>query len=236
MSRPLAARARGGRVVRLRAAALIAGGLLLPAGPARAQLPVLALPDGPADEAAAGVADWAQWAEEEGGLERVRIAIMTEIARSSAAEGTLWAALLTVLEQVEGPASAEAIRAVGLAIEAEGLAAADRIMEALPGAGPEGRAALLALAAHLAEREDQARAAELRGALLRSHPEAPEATEARLLLAVWLLRTEGREAEALALLEALITGAPTHPLAPEARRLFEANRAAGPGAPAAGAR
>ncbi len=218
--------ARGGRVVGRRVVALVATGLLLPAGAARAQLPGLALPDAPADEAAA-VAEWAAWAEEEGGLERARVAIMTEIARSSAADGTLWAALLTVLEQVEGPASAEAIRAVGLAIEAEGLAASDRIMEALPGAGPEGRASLLALAAHLAELEDEARAAELREALLLGHPEAPEATEARLLLAAWFLRGEGRVEEGVALLEALITGTPAHPLAPEARRLFEAARADG---------
>ena len=228
--------ARVGHLVLLGVAHLAAAAVLLPAGAARAQLPGLALPAAPAGEAA-GVSEWAGWVEEEGGLERVRVAIMTEIARSSASEGTLWAALLTVLEQVEGPAAAEAIRAVGLAVEAQGLVASNRIMEALPGAGAEGRASLLALAAHLAEREDEARAAELREALLGGHPEVPEAAEARLLLAAWLLRTAGREDEGMAHLEALITGAPAHPLAPEARRLFEAHRAGGPeGAGGDGAR
>ena len=57
-------------------------------------------------------------------------------ARERAADGTLWAALLTVVEQVDGPAAAEAILAVGIAAaEAEGLAASARIMETLPAAG-----------------------------------------------------------------------------------------------------
>ena len=203
---------------------LAAVALLADAGTSRAQLPAVALPEAPEEGSAPGVADWADWVGDEGGLERVRVAIMAEIARASAAEGTLWAALLTVLEQVDGPTAAEAILAVGTAAEAEGLAASARIMETLPAAGAEARASLLALAAHLAEIEDGARAAELREALLGSHPDAPESIEARLLLAAWLLENSGREEEGIAHLETLITSAPSHSLAPEARRLYDANR------------
>ena len=217
-------RTGGGRVARSAAAVLSAAALLGGPEPSWAQLPAVVLPDAPAEGSAPGVADWAEWVGEEGGLERARVAIMAEIARASAADGTLWAALLTVVEQVDGPAAAEAILAVGIAAEAEGLAASARIMETLPAAGAEARASLLALAAHLAEIEDAARAAELREALLGSHPDAPESIEARLLLGAWLLETSGREEEGLAHLETLITSAPSHSLAPEARRLYDANR------------
>ena len=224
MSRPRR-EAGGGGAVRRAAFILAAAALLAGPGTSWAQLPAVVLPDAPEEGSASDVADWAEWVGEEGGLERARVAIMAEIARASAAEGTLWAALLTVLEQVDGPTAAEAILAVGIAAEAEGLAASARIMETLPVVGAEARASLLALAAHLAEIEDGARAAELREALLGSHPDAPESIEARLLLATWLLQTSGREGEGIAHLETLITSAPSHSLAPEARRLYDANRA-----------
>ena len=218
-------RTGGGSMVRTAALVLAAAALLAGPGTSRAQLPAVVLPDAPEEGSAPGVADWAEWVAEEGGLERARIAVMAEIARASAAEGTLWASLLTVLEQVDGPTAAEAILAVGMAADADGLAASARIMETLPAAGAEARASLLALAAHLAEVEDVARAAELREALLGSHPDAPESIEARLLLGAWLLETSGREEEGLAHLETLITSAPFHSLAPEARRLYDASRA-----------
>ena len=224
MSRPRR-EAGGGGAVRAAAFILAAAALLGGPGVSRAQLPAVVLPDAPEEGSAPGVADWAEWVGEEGGLERARVAIMAEIARASAAEGTLWAALLTVLEQVDGSTAAEAILAVGIAAEAEGLAASARIVETLPAAGAEVRASLLALAAHLAEIEDGERAAELREALLGSHPDAPESIEARLLLAAWLLETSGREEEGIAHLETLITSAPSHSLAPEARRLYDASRA-----------
>ena len=216
-------RTGGGRRGPTAVLVLAAAALLAAPDASRAQLPAVALPDAPEEGSAPGVADWAEWVGEEGGLERARVAVMAEIARASAAEGTLWASLLTVLEKVDGPTAAEAILAVGTAADADGLAASARIMETLPAAGAEARASLLALAAHLAEIE--ARAAELREALPGSHPDAPESVEARLLLGAWLLETSGREEEGLAHLEALITSAPSHSLAPEARRLYDANRA-----------
>ena len=144
----------------------------------------------------------------------------------SAAAGTLWASLLTVLEKVERADSGGGDPGCG---DGGRRRRAGRFGpdhgDALPAAGAEARASLLALAAHLAETEDVARAAELREALLGSHPDAPESVEARLLLGAWLLETSGREEEGLAHLEALITSAPSHSLAPEARRLYDANRA-----------
>ena len=215
----------GGGAARIRALVLAAAALLAGPGSSRAQLPAVVLPDAPEEGSVPGVADWAEWVGEDGGLERARVAIMAEITRASAAEGTLWAALLTVLEQVDGPTAAAAILAVGTAADDDGLAASARLMETLPVAGAEARASLLALAAHLAETEDGARAAELREALLGSYPDAPESIEARLLLAAWFLETSGREEEGIAHLERLITSAPSHSLAPEARRLYDASRA-----------
>jgi hypothetical protein len=81
----------------------------------------------------------------------------------------------------------------------------------------------MALAAHLADLEDAARAAEIRRLLVTAHPEAGEAPEARLRRARYLLNQDDSRAEGLALLEELIVSDPEHPMAPEARRLYQAN-------------
>ena len=169
------------------------------------------------------VEELAGWVEDERGLERVRIAIMARIAGLPSDEGTIWAQLLTVVEQVDVAAAPGAIRAVGMGTESGGLAGSDLLMEGLDRIPEADRAPLLALAAHLAATQDQARAAELRERLLREHPDALEATEARLLQAIWLLEGGERAEDGLQLLEELIVGSPRHPLAPEARRLYEAN-------------
>ena len=87
----------------------------------------------------------------------------------------------------------------------------------------------MALAALLADEEDTERGAEIRRMLVTAYPDATEAPEARLRRAKYLLGEDQSSTEALALLEAVIVSDPEHPMAPEARRLYQANG----GAPAA---
>ena len=169
------------------------------------------------------VPELASWAEEgEPGLTQAREEILRRIASLPAAEATIWLQLLTVLQDAEGPLAATAILAVGRGEEGDGVAGAEMLLAQLGGSRSSHRPQLLALAAQLAEAQDRGLASDIRGRLIEEDPDAPEAAEARLLRAEWLLAEGDRPADALQLLEELIVGSPQHPLAPEARRLYEA--------------
>lgn len=94
---------------------------------------------------------------------------------------------------------------------------------------PEGQglAPLLGLAAGLARSVDPERAARLHERLLEHRPESIEAPRAALELARYLLDQPERAGEGLALLEELLVRTPTHPVAPQARRLRQAALARG---------
>ena len=169
------------------------------------------------------VEDLALWVEQEGGVERVREAILTRIMALPSREATIWVQLLSVVEQVDVSSAPEAMRAVGMGAESRGLSGSEVVMDGLSGVPVADRAPLLALAAHLAEMEDERRAGEIRAKLLEEYPDAPEATEVRFLQAGWFLRGGDRILDGMRLLEELIVGTPQHPLAPEARRLYEVN-------------
>lgn len=171
------------------------------------------------------VEELAVWAGPDGEPARVREGILDRIeARGATGEQTvLWLRLLRVLDEVEPTVAAAAVRAVGLGVERDGGAGSDLLMESLEEASATARAPLLSLAAQLADQEDERRGAEIRARLLEEYPDADEAAEATFLRARWLLGSGDLREEGMRLLEAFIVEAPGHPLAPEARRLYEAN-------------
>lgn len=179
-------------------------------------------PQGPT--AGPTIEELAEWAGPDGDTDRARDGILTRLqARPAGAEATLWVGLLGMIDDVEPPVAAAAVRAVGLLEEGRGEEGADLVMDELSGATEEIAPALLAFAAHLADPNDGRKAAEIRGRLLESYPDAREAPEATILRARWLLQSEDLKAEGMHLLEQFIIDRPEHPLAPEARRLFETN-------------
>jgi hypothetical protein len=153
----------------------------------------------------------------------------TSLARLAATlppdRATLWVQLLALVERLGPEGGHIAARAVRLADQgdfAAGLSLLDRQRGAVPEAE---RPALIALAAHLADRVDPEAGAERRRRLVAGWPDALEAPEAQLLLARHLVRDAERRAEGIEILEDLLVRRPNHPLAPEARRLrLEATR------------
>lgn len=138
---------------------------------------------------------------------------------------TLWIQLLATAERTGVEAGGLAARAVARADERDPPGGVALLLESLGGELPErDQSALLALATHLLAERDPARAAELRRQLIQEWPEALEVPEAQVELARHLL-DQGSEAarfEARETLEALLLRRPSHPLAPEARRLRQA--------------
>lgn len=206
-----------GNRVRTLARGACLGGLLL-------VLPLLTSTYAHAQEVPS-IDELAEWAGSEEDAALLREGIGRRVAMASPAEATLWIQLLAVVESVDSELAPVAVRAVGLAMDAQGRDGSVLILDALSDEPAEGEAPLLALAAHLADPEDPGHAAEIRARLVQAHPEATETPEARLLLArFYLSGTDARREEALRMLEELIVQLPTHPVAPEARRLYEANR------------
>jgi hypothetical protein len=166
----------------------------------------------------------ATWAAPGGDPQRASDAILEHVAQERTGErATLWVQLFEVVDKVQPGSAERAVRAVGFGLDGEGVEGAELLMNGAGAAPAAERPALMALAAHLADLEDVARGAEIRRLLVAAHPDATEAPEARLLRARYLLGEDDSSSEALALLEALIVGDPEHPMAPEARRLYEAN-------------
>ncbi len=135
---------------------------------------------------------------------------------------TLWIQLLATAERTGVEAGGLAARAVARADERDAPGGVALLLQGLDGGLPEeDRAALLALASHLLTDPEPVRAAELRRRLIREWPDALEIPEAQVQLARHLLGQGGEAAreEAVEILEALLLRRPSHPLAPEARRL-----------------
>ncbi len=182
------------------------------------------------------IEEMAGWAEEgEAGVERVRSAVLARVTALPSERATIWVQLLSVIEAVDPSVAPVAIRAVGLGIDSQAAAGSELLLNALQAAPVSDRAALLSLAAQIADAGDSALAGEIRDRLLEEHPDAPEATEARLVQAGWYLADGDRPDDGLRLLEELIVGSPQHPLAPEARRLYQANGGRGGSGPGSGA-
>lgn len=147
------------------------------------------------------------------------------LADSAAAdEATLWAQLLVITERADVSSAPVAVRAVALGVTGLGPEGAEVLVKALPGIRAEDRAALLALAVLLAERDDPLRAAELRERFLAEYPDAPEMPEVALRQARWLVSINSRREEGVRLLEELIVKVPNHPVIPEARRIYQLHR------------
>jgi hypothetical protein len=162
-------------------------------------------------------------ADTEGGVEEAQMALRSQISDLPSGDATLWVQLYGVLGRVEPSVAPDVIRAVRLGKLAQGIAGAELIVGVLPQAGETDAPVLLALAAQIAATEDESRAGEIRRSFLASYPDAPEAIEVMLIQAQWLLEGEDGKEEAIRLLEELIVSMPQHPLAPEARRLYEAH-------------
>ncbi len=154
------------------------------------------------------------------GLEGIRL----HIAQRSSEGATLWLQLLATVDRIDARLAPAAVRAVALGEEGMGVQGAELISETLDDADCEDRPPLLALAALLSEEDDPEIAAALRGRLLKEHSDAFEVPETRFRQARWLLAQEERREEGLDLLETLIVEGPNHPVAPEARRLFQQER------------
>jgi hypothetical protein len=165
----------------------------------------------------------ATWAAA-GDKDQLQDAILAYVGQERTGEtAALWVQLFAVIEGAQAASSERAVRAVGLGLDDDGLEGAELLMNGVTGAPAAEQAPLMALAAHLADLEEPERGAEIRRVLVAAHPDASEAPEARLLRARYLLEEEDSRPEGLALLEELIVKDPEHPMAPEARRLYQAN-------------
>ena len=124
------------------------------------------------------------------------------------------------------PPAADLVAEAGVrAHEGKGDEAAGVLSDAVDQVAEGERPTLLAEAARLADAGDTA--AELRTRLIHEYPDAPEAAEASLALARWHATTPDGRAEAIRLLEDLVTRAPNAAVAPDARRELERLRKAG---------
>ena len=141
------------------------------------------------------------------------------------AEATAWIQLLSVVERIDPDLAPTAVRAVGLGRDGDGAGGAELLVQAASDANVRHRPALLHLAALVAEPDAPEIAGEVRRRLLHEHPDSFEAPEAALREARRLLALEEGREEGMELLEELLTGAPEHPIAPAARRLYDQERA-----------
>ena len=215
------------------AAALLAALLLAPPVPGQALTPesVVRSTAGPISGGMAGgvSADTIPSAEEVARLlgaqdsrDQGLQAILLRASSLPTDRATLWIQLLATVERTGVEAGGLAGRAVARADGRDAPGGVTLLLEGVEGGLPEeDRAALLALASHLLAEADPARSAELRRHLIREWPEALEVPEAQVQLARHLLEqgSEAAREEAVEILEALLLRRPSHPLAPEARRL-----------------
>jgi len=153
-----------------------------------------------------------------GRVEEGRAALTGALEGLSPSEATGAIRLVALLGRLSGDgamtlarASSEAHR--GRIQEAVALLTSDRAA-----ASGEERAALLAHAARVAEDAgDGATAAELRAALLATHPDDPSVPEAALALARYHAEQEGDVTRAIEILEELIASRPNAAVVPNAR-------------------
>lgn len=118
-------------------------------------------------------------------------------------------------------------QAGALSHEGRGAEAVEALAEGLDGVPEEERPALLAEAARMADgAEAWDEGAKLRGRILEEFPDSPEVGEAALVLARFHARTPAGRAEAIRLLEDLVTDRPNAAVVPDARRELERLRRA----------
>jgi hypothetical protein len=133
-----------------------------------------------------------------------------------------------LLGRLSPEGSAALAAAAVVAHRGRGAEAAAALVDAVDGLVESDHAPLLAEAARLAERGGEGpAAAEIRRRLVTDFDEAPEAAEASLALARWEARTSRGVAEAIRLLEDLITNRPYAAVVPDARVELERLRGRG---------
>jgi len=140
------------------------------------------------------------------------------------AESASWIQLLSVFDRVGPQASMLALEVVATSGEGSAVsisAISDSAIEAL---SEEDRGPILALLALVTERTDPIRASDLREEFLRNHPQELEVPEITVRQGRWLLTIDDRREEGVTLLQDFIVDNPSHPVAPEARRLVELQR------------
>lgn len=165
---------------------------------------------------------------DEGEVERGRGTLLLALTGLPPSEATPVIQFVKLLGDVS-PASAKLLAAAGVeAHRGDAPEAARALTAAISGLAQADRAPLLAEAARMASRggaDDLA--ADIRGRIVADHPDAPEVDEASLALARYHARTSSGVAEAIRLLEALITSRPNAAVVPDARLELEELRGRG---------
>jgi tetratricopeptide (TPR) repeat protein len=148
-----------------------------------------------------------------------RQALQDALTGVSASVATEVIALLDLLDGLEGEPLSAFIRSVVLAHRGRAEAALAELDSAIMGVPRDGRPALLAMGARMAEEGRMPdRAAASRAQLIRDHPYSSQMPEATLELARYLGSMPDGAAEAILLLENLILSQPNSAIVPTARR------------------
>lgn len=179
----------------------------------------------PASDTLPTLAEMRGWTSAEWETGPAAQAILRIMEARPPTEATRWIHLLTVLDRVGPLAAPAAFEAVARAEEGETDDAVKAVLEVVESLEHADRGPLLALAALLGETGDPTGAAELRSRVIAEHPDEPEVAELRLRHARWLMSINARREEGFRFLEDLIVDHPEHPIAPEARRLLQLERA-----------
>jgi hypothetical protein len=174
-----------------------------------------------------------QWSGPGGDPEQAAKEIRAIVSNRESSSATRWIHLLALLGRIEPVSAPLAVRAVALADAGRESDGAEAIVQGLTTAAAADRGSLLALAALLFEGDEPTRAAELRVRVMEEAPSAVEVPELKLRHARWLLSIDARRDEGFVLAEDLIVESPEHPIAPEARRLLQIERARDAGRPIA---
>ena len=165
---------------------------------------------------------------DEGEVKQARRALLLALKGLSPSEATPVIQFAGLLGRVS-PAGAELLAAAGVEAHRGDAPGAARSLAAGASSLEQGdRVPVLAEAARVASRgRADALAAEIRGRIVAEYPDAPEVGEASLALARYHARTPRGVAEAIRLLEELITSRPNSAVVPDARVELEKLRGRG---------
>jgi hypothetical protein len=164
----------------------------------------------------------------EGDVEQGRSALLLAVTGLTPTEATPVIQFVGLLGRLSPEGSAALADAAVVAHRGRGADAAAALVDTVDGLAESDHAPLLAEAARIAERGGAGpAAAEIRRRLVTDFDEAPEAAEASLALARWEARTSRGVAEAIRLLEDLITNRPYAAVVPDARVELERLRGRG---------
>lgn len=154
-----------------------------------------------------------------GDLDRARAELMRAAPALQGAEATETIALLTLLERLGSAGAAVLAEGMGELAADRPVRAVDVLVEGSAGLPPHEGAAMLELAAGMAERHGlHARAEAARRQLVEEHGDAPEVPAALLALAQAIAERPEGTPEAREFLERLILEHPRSALVPRARR------------------